>query len=152
LHSATCECSNTDCVERIDITPSEHRMARTRDDRFLIAPRHDNPEIERVVYRHDRYWIVQKHPDPSSSQRREHRPVAKLRDGVREVRRSGAISKPRICLSEVRSSPAVAWVSQTCEPSRVGQNDRDKGPPNGDALDVVTLAVAIDESRPGSVV
>jgi hypothetical protein len=36
---------------------------RSRGDRFLIAPRHENPDVERVVYRHDRYWIVQKHRD-----------------------------------------------------------------------------------------
>jgi hypothetical protein len=35
----------------------------SRDDRFLIVRGHDNPDIERVVYRHDRYWIVQKHAD-----------------------------------------------------------------------------------------
>jgi hypothetical protein len=30
------------------------------------SPRkHDNPEIERVVYQTDRFWIVEKHPDLS---------------------------------------------------------------------------------------
>jgi hypothetical protein len=63
LHSAICECCDSECVDRIKVTPSEHRMARSRCDRFLIAPRHENADIERVVYRHDRYWIVQKHRD-----------------------------------------------------------------------------------------
>jgi hypothetical protein len=58
-----CECSNVDCMEHLMLTPQEYRIARRHPDRFLIAPRHDTPEIEDVIYRHDRYWIVRKHPD-----------------------------------------------------------------------------------------
>ena len=59
-HRIVCECSNDDCLQQIPLTRSEYRMVRSNDKRFAIAPRHDAPEIERVVYRHDRYWVVQK--------------------------------------------------------------------------------------------
>ena len=63
FHQIVCECSDAEFVERIAVTPSEHRMVRRREDSFLIARGHDDPHVERVVYRHDRYWIAEKHSD-----------------------------------------------------------------------------------------
>lgn len=60
FQNVICECSDTDCTQRLPVTPSEYRMVRRHADRFVIARRHDVPDIERVVYRHDRYWVVQK--------------------------------------------------------------------------------------------
>jgi hypothetical protein len=58
-----CECANADCYAEVTVTPAEYRMVRNNEQRFLVAPGHVAPEVERVVYRHDRYWIVEKDPD-----------------------------------------------------------------------------------------
>ena len=58
--NVVCECSDADCAQSIPLTPREYRMVRSSDRRFAVAPRHDEPEIERVVYRHSRYWVVEK--------------------------------------------------------------------------------------------
>src|SRR5215210_936440 len=42
-----CECSTLACFERIEVTTREYRWARRRDDRFIIAHGHDEPEVER---------------------------------------------------------------------------------------------------------
>jgi hypothetical protein len=31
--------------------------------RFAIVPRHDIPDVEEVVERHERYAVIEKHPD-----------------------------------------------------------------------------------------
>jgi hypothetical protein len=36
---------------------------RGDNDRFAVVPGHENPEIERVVERHERYVVVDKLPD-----------------------------------------------------------------------------------------
>jgi hypothetical protein len=58
-----CECSDSQCAERIPVTPAEHRMARRHTGWFLIARKHDNADLERVVYRTERFWIVEKQVD-----------------------------------------------------------------------------------------
>jgi hypothetical protein len=60
FENVVCECSDANCVERVMVQPKEYRFVRSKRDRFLVAPRHDEPEIERVIYRHDRYWVVEK--------------------------------------------------------------------------------------------
>jgi hypothetical protein len=60
VQTAVCECSDETCVDRAAVTPKEYRFARSKRNRFLIVPGHDQAEIERVVYRHDRCWIVEK--------------------------------------------------------------------------------------------
>jgi hypothetical protein len=60
LHSATCECSNDQCDEQLFLSPNEYAAVRQHETRFAVAPGHDAPEIERVVERHSRYWVVEK--------------------------------------------------------------------------------------------
>jgi hypothetical protein len=55
-----CECSDTECAALLAVAPREYRMWREHPRRFMVAPRHNVSEIERVVYRHDRYWVVEK--------------------------------------------------------------------------------------------
>ena len=56
-----CECANLDCREPIDLTPGEYEAVRIRRRWFAVAPGngHYFPETERVVGRHDRYWVVE---------------------------------------------------------------------------------------------
>lgn len=58
-----CECSNSDCTFKIELKQDEYEHVRTNGEWFAIVPEHALPEIEDVVERHDRYWIVSKRGD-----------------------------------------------------------------------------------------
>jgi hypothetical protein len=56
-----CECAAGDgCDARLRIKLRDYERVRQQDDRFVIAPGHENPEIERVVDRRDGYLVVDK--------------------------------------------------------------------------------------------
>jgi hypothetical protein len=57
-----CECADQTCVERVALAPSEYESIRGDPTHFLVAPgeEHVVPEIERVVEKTDRYWVVGK--------------------------------------------------------------------------------------------
>jgi hypothetical protein len=57
-----CECANEECLERVQLTVPEYESVREDPAHFLVAPsdRHVLPEVERVLARHERYWVVQK--------------------------------------------------------------------------------------------
>lgn len=58
-----CECGNTDCLEPIPMTHEEYEAVRARgSDCFFVKPdeAHVLPEVEKIVERHERYWVVQK--------------------------------------------------------------------------------------------
>lgn len=69
FHTATfalsdwvCECANDTCVERIEMSSQEYDAIREQPARFLVATSDDHvwPDVERVVERHENYWIVEK--------------------------------------------------------------------------------------------
>jgi hypothetical protein len=57
-----CECANTECLERIDMTLDEYESLRANSTWFAVASseRHVAPDIERIVEKTDRYWVVEK--------------------------------------------------------------------------------------------
>jgi hypothetical protein len=57
-----CECSHLDCVEEIAITHAEYTGVRSNPRWFVVAPsdEHVFPEIELVIKRTDRYFVLQK--------------------------------------------------------------------------------------------
>jgi hypothetical protein len=57
-----CECSTSSCSRVLELTPEEYRHVRAVTRRFLVAPdeSHTSPDLERVVERHESYWIVEK--------------------------------------------------------------------------------------------
>ena len=61
-----CECAEGGCIEAIHVSLDEYRAVRRHSRRFLVAPDHDAPELERVVERHSHYWVVEKALDPES--------------------------------------------------------------------------------------
>jgi hypothetical protein len=72
-----CECANDGCVERLELSGEEYEGVRAHGARFLVAPgkEHVWPDVERVVERRERYWVVEKveaaasvarHNDPRS--------------------------------------------------------------------------------------
>ena len=58
-----CECSNSNCTFKIELSREEYEHVRSNGEWFAIAPDHQIPEIEDVIERHDRYWVVSKRGD-----------------------------------------------------------------------------------------
>jgi hypothetical protein len=54
-----CECGA--CPEKVQMTIAEYESVRSQDDRFTLHLGHDNPELEGVVERTDRYVVVDKY-------------------------------------------------------------------------------------------
>ena len=57
-----CECGRDDCTERVRVTIAEYEHVRADNDRFLLVPGHETPEMESVVESSDRFVVVDKLP------------------------------------------------------------------------------------------
>jgi hypothetical protein len=55
-----CECSTTGCFERLSLTLEEYEQIRADGTHFLLAPGHEDIEIEQVVAAHSDYVVVEK--------------------------------------------------------------------------------------------
>lgn len=57
-----CECGDQGCAEHIALTYTEYETLRARPTRFAVVPAdsHVFPEVEHVVERNERYWVVEK--------------------------------------------------------------------------------------------
>lgn len=48
-----CECSNTDCIETVELTLAAYERIRSNSTWFVVKRDHDIPQIERVVSQDD---------------------------------------------------------------------------------------------------
>ena len=56
-----CECGRGDgCGERVQMTLEEYERVRQQQDRFAVVPGHESDEIEHVVERSERFFLVDK--------------------------------------------------------------------------------------------
>ena len=55
-----CECGEDGCDATLDVTRAEYDEAHEQHDRFMVAPGHENEQIEHVVKRTPRYLVVDK--------------------------------------------------------------------------------------------
>jgi hypothetical protein len=57
-----CECANESCREPVRLTVAEYDEVRLNPTHFMVVPseEHVRDDIERVVSRNDRYWVVEK--------------------------------------------------------------------------------------------
>lgn len=57
-----CECVDESCTERIELTPEQYERVRETPRHFAVAPseEHVAPDVERIVEKHARYWVVEK--------------------------------------------------------------------------------------------
>jgi hypothetical protein len=55
-----CECSDTECTQRIALPTSVYERVRAEPTYFLVVAGHETAAIERVVERAERYAIVEK--------------------------------------------------------------------------------------------
>lgn len=62
LNEFLCECANETCSEHVSMTVEEYEAVRASSEQFAVMPddAHVWPDVERVVDRHDRYWVVEK--------------------------------------------------------------------------------------------
>jgi len=58
-----CECGDEGgCGQRVRVPVEVYERARSQDDRFIVLPGHESPEIERAVEWTDDYVVVDKIP------------------------------------------------------------------------------------------
>jgi hypothetical protein len=57
-----CECANDTCIEQISVSISEYEAVRREPTRFFVAPNDEHvwPDVEVIVEKTDRYWVVEK--------------------------------------------------------------------------------------------
>ena len=57
-----CECASTDCSRVVELTTWEYTAVRAVGTRFLVFPdpSHTRRDLEEIVERNERYWVVQK--------------------------------------------------------------------------------------------
>jgi hypothetical protein len=55
-----CECGQPECLEKIDLIPSEYERILSEKYRFAVVPAHAQSVIERVVEDHGEFVVVEK--------------------------------------------------------------------------------------------
>ena len=55
-----CECSDTSCIETIELDEKQYEHARSRSTVFFVVPGHERPELERVIEEHEHFLLVEK--------------------------------------------------------------------------------------------
>jgi hypothetical protein len=57
-----CECADRTCVEKVALSLAEYEALRSEPRHFAVfpGPSHVVPDVENVVGKTERYWIVQK--------------------------------------------------------------------------------------------
>jgi hypothetical protein len=53
-----CECGRLRCTDTVALARTEYEAVRTRFDRFLLLPGHEDEQVENVVEDHGRYLGV----------------------------------------------------------------------------------------------
>ena len=59
-----CECSDIDCVERVQLNLHEYNQIHEKRDRFVVLHGHETEEVERVIKIEPKYLVVKKHIKP----------------------------------------------------------------------------------------
>jgi hypothetical protein len=55
-----CECADPNCTHRVSASLAEYEIVRAEPTTFLLAPGHEEEDIERVVSDRGRFRIVEK--------------------------------------------------------------------------------------------
>jgi hypothetical protein len=58
-----CECGRRSCLQAVRTSRREYEAVGAAPDRFLLAPGHEQPEIERLVIRSEHFYVVEKTGD-----------------------------------------------------------------------------------------
>jgi hypothetical protein len=65
-----CECGDASCVERFTISAGDYAGVRRDVHRFAVVPGHADPSAERIIERHQGYFVVEK-TDPEAAKAAE---------------------------------------------------------------------------------
>jgi hypothetical protein len=68
-----CECGQDDCSQTIELTVAEYDSSHAQRDRFVLAPGHEDEQLEHVVERNERYVVVDKFGEAESITEAEER-------------------------------------------------------------------------------
>ena len=55
-----CECATLHCGARFRLSPEQWEEARSKPERFVVAPEHVVPDLEVVVKEYPNYWLIEK--------------------------------------------------------------------------------------------
>ncbi len=58
-----CECAQRTCNATIELSLAEYERVRAQSTLFAVAPGHEIPDVEDVVERYERYFVVRKPPE-----------------------------------------------------------------------------------------
>ena len=58
-----CECGHPECSRLIELTAAEYEHVRSDPCQFAIVPGHEIPEVENVIERNERYFVIRKLED-----------------------------------------------------------------------------------------
>jgi hypothetical protein len=61
--SFVCECGQRRCAQNLELSVAEYEAVRRDARRFAVVPGHEIEDVEDVVERHDRYFVIQKHAE-----------------------------------------------------------------------------------------
>lgn len=61
-----CECGTGHCVAKLTLSLADYEGVRAQPERFIVAPEHDTPEVEKVIEKRAGYWIVEKHEEEAT--------------------------------------------------------------------------------------
>ena len=61
-----CECSSAECMKVVSVSPEEYEAVREGGSTFIVAPGHEEPEIEDVIVGHSGYSVVEKRGDAAA--------------------------------------------------------------------------------------
>jgi hypothetical protein len=67
LEEFVCECGSPDCTERISLKIAEYERVTAHPKRYVIALNHELPEVEVVVEKLPRYWVVEKNGEAAEA-------------------------------------------------------------------------------------
>lgn len=59
-----CECSNPDCLERIELPTTLYAKLHKNKKHFITAIGHEFLEVEKILKKHSNYQIIEKHFTP----------------------------------------------------------------------------------------
>jgi hypothetical protein len=58
-----CECGRQECAELLEATVAEYEAVRSNPRCFLVLAGHEQNEIERVIERNSRFFVVEKYEE-----------------------------------------------------------------------------------------
>lgn len=58
-----CECGERGCEEKIPLRIDTYEAIRSSDLHFFVKPGHETPYAEKVLERHEWYFVIEKPPE-----------------------------------------------------------------------------------------